>query len=111
HAAFGLFDEYYDPRSPSRDQPLKPNVHRDGSLMGDYRAFQPDGSWLPAQETALKPRHLDEISGDINDHARLRQTTSAQPKHRDPSAPDRRRATPEERKSILRQRRNQRKIE
>ena len=56
HAAFGLIDEY-----GASDLPNRP-VHTDGSLMGDFWTRDKDGNVIVAPGTALKPRHLAQIS-------------------------------------------------
>lgn len=73
HGAFGLLDEYVvdiPADAPNRATPTSPGVHHDRSLMGDYWARNPDGRLQLAGDgrpdaipgTALKPRHLDQIT-------------------------------------------------
>ncbi len=59
----GLRDEYVDPRVPDRATPTSPGVAQDESLMGNFWRTDPEGNVVPAPETSLQPRHLDDISG------------------------------------------------
>ena len=65
HGAFGLKDEYVDPKlqAPDRLFPNSPGVTNDGSLMGDYWQRDSSGNLVPRPSTELKERHLD-IIGD-----------------------------------------------
>jgi hypothetical protein len=88
HTAFGLPDEYYDPAAPSRNDPSSPAVRSDGSLMADYREFQPDGSWDAAPATGLRARHLNEIGDEITDHKRSGEKAPGNDDGRPAPAPD-----------------------
>jgi hypothetical protein len=67
----GLYDEYVDPTAVNRYLPNSPGVHTDDSLMGNYWTTDANGNLIPKPGTGVKPRHLDQIGGDIDNAAHM----------------------------------------
>lgn len=64
HGAFGIHDEYRDPRglAPDRATPASRGVHHDDSLMGNFWKGKDE---LVDPRTRLHQRHLDEIERQV----------------------------------------------